>query len=164
MPGMLVRLERLRLAARPVQREHELAAQTLAKRIAPYERLELGGERGVSTQRQIGVDAILERREAALLESCDLRLGEVGVGEVREGGATPESQCLAEERRGRPRVAVVQPDSTGVGQLLEFVDVQGPGPRCEPVAARYGLERAVAERLSQPGHVHLKRLGGVARW
>ena len=53
--------ERLRLAARPVEREHQLAAQPLAQRVLRDERLELGDELGVPTEREVGLDPPLER-------------------------------------------------------------------------------------------------------
>jgi hypothetical protein len=57
---------------------------------------------------EIGVDAILQPREAQLLEPADVRRGEVVVLELRERRAPPEGERLAEEprplgRRRRPR-------------------------------------------------------------
>src|SRR4051794_12666470 len=50
---LLVGLERLRLAARPVQRNHQLATQALPQRMLPGKRLQLPNEIGVSPQHQI---------------------------------------------------------------------------------------------------------------
>ena len=71
-----VDVERLGLATRAVEREHELAAQALAQRVLGDQRLELADELGVAAERELGVDALLERRHAQLLEARDLRLGE----------------------------------------------------------------------------------------
>src|SRR5262249_57763871 len=43
-PGVEIRLERLGLAARAVERQHQLAAQPFAERVLPDEGLELAGE------------------------------------------------------------------------------------------------------------------------
>src|SRR5581483_6028065 len=55
-PGCLVRGERLGLAARPVEREHQLAAQALAEGVLGRERVELRDERGVAAEGEVGVD------------------------------------------------------------------------------------------------------------
>ena len=73
LPRLAVDLERLGLAARAVEREHLLAAQPLAQRVLGDERLELGDERRVPPERELGVDPLLERREPQLLEPLDRR-------------------------------------------------------------------------------------------
>ena len=75
-PRLLVGLERLGLAARAVEREHQLAAQALAQRVLVDQRLELADERrrGAPSARS-RVDPLLERSEAQLLEPGDLAPG-----------------------------------------------------------------------------------------
>ena len=64
MPRVLERLERLRLSPGAIQREHELSAEPLPERMRPHERLELAGQGRVSTAGEVGLDPLLERREA----------------------------------------------------------------------------------------------------
>jgi hypothetical protein len=54
-------VERLGLPAAAVEREHQLAAETLAKQVLRDQRLEFGHQRGMAAERQVGVDAILDR-------------------------------------------------------------------------------------------------------
>ncbi len=63
------------LATRTVEREHELGTKALAERMFPDERVDLGDELRVPSQREIGVDALLENDQAKLLEARYRRLG-----------------------------------------------------------------------------------------
>ena len=128
-PRLLVGLERLGLSARPVQREHQLTAQPLAQRVLRDETLELADELRMAAEREIGLDPLLERREAKLLEADDRGLGELLVGEVRQRRAAPERERLAELCRG------------GLGPPASAIR---PGPR--RAGARSGADRAARAR------------------
>ena len=93
----MVALQRVRLAAGAVEREHQLAAQPLPQRVLVDERLELGDELAGAAQLEIGVDPFLERVEAKLLETADLVLRERLEGEVGERRSPPDRQRFAEE-------------------------------------------------------------------
>src|SRR5262249_28789713 len=93
-PGA-VRLERVRLPSGAVEREHELAAQPLAQRIALDQRLELRDEPGVHPERELRLDARLERRQAELCEPCCFGARKRLV-DVRERGTAPECERLSE--------------------------------------------------------------------
>jgi len=67
-PEGLVALERLRVAARSVQREHLLPAEALAMRLTADERLELADQLCVPSQLEVHLDPLLEAREMMLLE------------------------------------------------------------------------------------------------
>ena len=56
-------MERVSLPAAAIEREHRLAAQTLAKRVLRDKRLELRHQLVMAAERQFGVDAILDRRK-----------------------------------------------------------------------------------------------------
>ena len=106
-PRVLVHLERLGLPARPVEREHQLAAEPLAQRMLRDERLELADELGVAPELELGVDPLLERRQPQLLEPRDLRLRErlereVGERLARARARAPRAELRA---RARPRAA-----------------------------------------------------------
>jgi hypothetical protein len=55
------------------------------------EGLQLGDELGVTTEREVGIDALLEDGRTLILEARDVRLGEGLVEEVRKRRAAPES-------------------------------------------------------------------------
>jgi len=100
-PRLSVRIERLGLAPRSIQGEHELPAEPLAQRVIPDQRFELGNDFGMAAERQVGVDAELEGRQTNLLESRDRRLRERLVGQIRQRRTAPERERFAQVR-GRP--------------------------------------------------------------
>ena len=67
---MAVGGQRVGLPAAPVQRQHELAVQPLPQRMVGGQLLQLGGERVVPAQRQVGVDPGLERGQPQLLQGA----------------------------------------------------------------------------------------------
>ena len=88
-PRRLVDGERVGLPAATVQREHQLGAHALAQRVLGGERLQLGDQIGVATERQIGLDPLLQHREAKLLQPRDRRLRERLVAEVGKRRPAP---------------------------------------------------------------------------
>ena len=87
--GSPVRRERVGLASSTVQREHQLPAQPLTQGLLAHERLELADQSGIHTEREFGIDPILDGGQARVLKPRDLSLGERLVGEVRQRGAAP---------------------------------------------------------------------------
>jgi hypothetical protein len=67
-----VDLERVGLASRPVEREHELPPQTFSQRVGGDQRLQLLDQLTAGRESQVGVDALLERLQAELDEPRDL--------------------------------------------------------------------------------------------
>jgi hypothetical protein len=55
----LVGLERLRLPARAIERQHQLPAQPLAQRLLGDQRLQLADQLAVAAAGQIGLDPVL---------------------------------------------------------------------------------------------------------
>ena len=88
--GVLIGVERLRLPALPVQGQHQMGSQPLAKRLFADELLQFGHESGRRSDRQIGLDAAFDRNEPELVEPGDGRGGKVLVGELAERIASPE--------------------------------------------------------------------------
>ena len=118
-PKRLEALERVGLPPRPVQGEHQLAVQPLAVRVLGDERLELGDELIVPAEREVGLDALLERDEPQLLQARDLSGGEILVNEIGQRRPAPERQSLAELFGGDRRFG-----SAGVSdELLEAGEV-----------------------------------------
>ena len=144
--------ERVRLAPGAVERQDLLAAQPLAERVLGDERLQLARERRVAAGGEVGLDPLLQHRDAQLLEPLRLRLRPALVAEVRERRAAPEVERLA-VRAGRR-------------ELLEAARVDPLGVELERVAAAARRDRVASERLAQLRHVDLddlrRRLGGRA--
>ena len=97
-------LERLGLATGAVQAEHQLAAEPLAQRMLPHERLQLADDLGMTARGELGVDPLLERGQPQLLQPHDLRLGERLIREVRERRPAPQRQRLAQHLRRALRI------------------------------------------------------------
>ena len=77
LPGLPVRLKRLRLPARAVEREHQLAAQPLLQRVRGHQRLQLADQLGALPESQVGFDAVREHRSPQLLQPPGFRLREL---------------------------------------------------------------------------------------
>jgi hypothetical protein len=76
--------ERVGLASGSVQREHQLAEEPLPVRVLGDQRLQLADQLALAAKGQIGVDPVLERRQARLLQPCDLAPRERLVRQVGE--------------------------------------------------------------------------------
>ena len=148
-PRVLVDVERLRLAPRPVERQHQLGAQSLAQRVLGDERLELAGEAAVTSERQVGLDPVLERREVQLLESHDGRLGERLVREVGKSRAAPEAQRLAKTACCAPGITRRGSSSSVRDESLEAVQIQLVGLELDDVAGGTCRDGVGPEHLAQ---------------
>jgi hypothetical protein len=158
-PRLLIGVQRVGLPARSIQRQHQLRPQPLEQRLARHERTELADEIGVAPERKIGVDPLLECRQAELFEALDLAAGEVVVGEIRQRWAAPQSQRQAQLLGSLARLGV----AGLLKQLLEPLRVELAGSDLQHVAARTRQQHVVAERLAQLRDVTLQRLGGGLR-
>ena len=160
---VLQRRERVRVPAAAIQREHELGPRALAQRLASDERLELRRHRGVTPERQIRVDAVLDAVQAELGETGRLEHGE-RLAELRERLASPEGQRVAEVAAGGARVTRGERRAAGVAQPLEPCEVQRLRLAGERVAARARDEHARGQHLAQLGDVDLHHLRRRLRW
>ena len=136
---VLVRRQRLGLAARPVERQHQLPGEALAQRVGPGDRGELSGELGVAAGGELVLETAFEGGQAKLLEPSDLGLGEVLEREVGERLAPPQ--------RERLRMPILRE------QLAEAVQVQLAGAHAQDVTRGPRLQPAGPEQPAQPGHV-----------
>src|SRR5437870_2301595 len=134
----------------------------LAERPCRDERLQLGHELAVTAEREVGIDAGLERRGPALVESRDLRLRpglELQVGE----------RLAAEQCPGLPeacgRLFGCSP-RRGLHERVEAVDVELTRRDNQLVTALACDQAPVTERLAQLRDVDLdalqRRLGRLA--
>lgn len=107
-----------------VEGEHQLSVQPLARRVGGHERLELGGERLVPREREVGGDSLLEHEQPQLLEARDLGPGELLVGDVLERRSAPQRERGAQRRRRRVRVARRELVPSARSEPLETLDVE----------------------------------------
>ena len=135
--------QRVGLAPRAVEREHELRAQALAQRVRRHQLLQLGDQLGVAAVREVGLDPPLEHGEPPLPEPLDL-----GGRRALELDAV---QRLAAPQRQRVAVALLG------GQALEQRGVEVLGRQHVPVRPRG--DRVGAEDPPQAGDVALDPLG-----
>ena len=114
------------------------------------ERVDLGDEAGAA-EREVGVDAILERGEAQLFELGDRALGERLVGEVGERRATPQRFSFVQELRALFGFGCARPFE----QPLEALGVDVSGVQSIRVAD--GFDSGGPERPAQLRHEALQR-------
>ncbi len=155
-----VGVQRLALTPGSIQGEHELPAQALAQRLRRHEPLQLRHELGTAAHRQIGLDAILDRGRAQVLQARDLGRRERLEHHVGQRRPAPLRQRRAQPRRralvapGRQRAPPVR------AQLREAAEVKFVRLDAQPVAGRAADQprRLAAERASQPRDHRLHRL------
>ena len=162
--GAPVCLERIGLAARAVEREHQLPAQALAERVLGDQRLELSDQDVVLSERKVGLDPLLERGHPQLGQAGNLGLSERIEREVRQRRASPELEGHAQgARRGLVRAGVEVPSSL-LGQVLELCGVDRVGVDPEQIAGRLPDDRVRRQQLAELRHVDLERVGrGLGR-
>jgi hypothetical protein len=89
-------LERFRLSARTVERDHQLPTQPLPITVLIDQRLELSNELRMTPSGQIRLDPRLNAAKAKLLQSGRLCLSERLVHDIGEGGPAPQRQRTAQ--------------------------------------------------------------------
>ena len=103
-PGLAIGLERVRLPARAVERDHELASQPLVERMLRDERLELADQLEMTSQGKLGLHACRDTGDTEILEPRDRALGKGLVDEVGERRPAPELERVAQRLGGRRRL------------------------------------------------------------
>ncbi len=146
------------MAPASVQSKHELAPEPLPQRVLGDEALQLDGGGSVLPQRQVGLDAILDRGEAKLGE-LHHRLPQRGclVRHVAQGGAVPQRQRLGETVSRARRIAV-EHDVRLMYQPLEHERIDLRGVHLEQVSRRPALQQFAlrVHGLAQVGDVALQ--------
>ena len=150
-----VGVERLRLPARPVERQHQLRAKALPQRVPLDQLLELADHGAVLTGRERVVDGELARPQPELLEAADLGSGERLVREVVERRAPPQHERLARRIVGRPLAA-----GSGGDQALEPQRVDRVRGHTQFIAAPAGEDLGLVplQQLAQLRDVELHHL------
>src|SRR5215218_8843421 len=101
---------------------------------------ELGDEVGMAAERQVGLDPLLERAQAQLLEPADLFASEVLIGEVGERRTAPEGERLAQNLRRRLRIFRPKVPSAAE-ELLEAIHIALAGIQAKQIAVAARLKR-----------------------
>ena len=144
-PRGTVDLERLGLAPRAVEREHQLAAQPLPERVRGDERLELGHEVVVTAEAELAGKPLLLGVEPQPLEPGDLGAGKGLEGEVVERRPAPECERVGEQRAARAG----RSGARLLEEPLEAQRVDSLGLEREPVPGRLGQEHVRPDDLAQ---------------
>ena len=108
---------------------------------------------------EVGIDALLDRRDAQVLKPGDLHGQGRLVLEPGERGATPELERLGELRpplARRKRLSLAD-------QRLEAMEIDSAGVDAKHVAPRPRNEEVAAEVLTQSRHVVVQRRRCVRR-
>jgi hypothetical protein len=162
--GAAVDLERLRLAAAAIQRQHELRRQPFARRVGGQQTPELAHDLQVPPGGEMGLGPRLQRRQALLLEPRDLRLGERLERQLRQRRPTPQRERLVQDDDRTRRLVSRHRAACRRHAALEALGVELVGAHAEPVARRSRGDRVrVAEHLAQPRHVDPDRLRRAGR-
>ena len=163
----LVRPQRLGMAAGAIERQHQELARALAEGILAdrgvEERQDLSGSSGI----QLGGSERFDRVEVEVVETTDVRLRELLVREVGQGGPAPQRVGRPQEVHSPLPIARLDLFASLFDEGLELVRVDGLGRRIELVAGLPGGDEAPTrqrlEGLAQLRDVDLDGVGGGAR-
>ncbi len=103
--ALLEHAQRIGLPSGAVEGQHQLGPQSLAERMVGDEHLELADEPLMMGERELHFDPLFDEGNAHLLQTSDVRLRELLVGEVRQRCAAPQRLGLRE----RPQRLVQMP-------------------------------------------------------
>ena len=151
--GLAVGRERIGLPAPAVERQHELPAQPLAKRVLHDKGLELADQLVVPAGGQLAVDGVLDRLQPQLLEPADLDGGERLVRHVLERPPPPQRERLA-QRPARDQ-ALEPPRVDVIGRHPELVSARSRDDR--------GAIAGYLQRFPHTRDVRPQRLGSRRR-
>ena len=117
----------------------------------------------MAPEREVGLDPLLERHGAQLLEPSDLGLRERLVEEVGERRPAPERERLAERALGGSGIPALERRPSVLREAGEAVEVDALGCELELVARRARRDHG-PERLAELRDVDLDRVrGGLGR-
>src|SRR5687768_2628930 len=93
------------------------------------QRAQLGNKSLVAAEREIGLDAFLERRQPQLLQALGLGAREVLVGELAESRPAPQREGLPDGTPSARRVPRGERGPTLIEEALEAGAVELPRPQ-----------------------------------
>ncbi len=152
------RLQRLRLPAAAVQREHQLPPEPLAQRVVPRQREQLRHQVRVVAQRELHVDPLLVHGHQQLGQPWRVLGVERLRRHVRQHRPAPQLQRLGKRFPGRDQVVRRRSRPSASSRVREPVHVHGQRVDPHSVAVGGGLDqRRITQRCPQPHHVRLQR-------
>ena len=151
LPAAAIRIEGLGLPARAVEREHQLRPTAFSQRVLPNESFQLRDHLRVAAELEVGVDPLLERRGAAVLELRPLGPGD-RIVEIGERRTAPEGECLAQPLGGDVGFAAV----CFLDELREALGIERARLGAHQVARSLRHDRVAPEGLPQLGYVDLE--------
>ena len=152
--ALLVRVQGARLPPAAIERQHELGAQALAKRIAGDEVLELGDDFGVAAERQLSFDPLLRCCQTKFLQPKHVHVGERVVAEVGQRVAAEERERIAQQLGATCGLLFFV---RLLDKRFEAADVDALACEPEDVPRRTGLDRVMSEQLAQSGDMPVQR-------
>ena len=158
--------KRLGLAARAIQGQHLLSAESLLQWCLRDQPLQIDNDLGRVTQRQLGVDPLHLGEQAELLKPPDVGLHPLDRRQVGKRWAAPQGERFAQQSRGCRRIVLRQAISRLLHQRLERRGVELSGLELERVATATGEEHragAVPECPPQAGHRDVNGVDLAAR-
>ncbi len=162
---LAIHLEPFRLPAGPIQREHELLAEALAKRMLDRKRLQLGDQRQLTAERELGIDPFLYRRQPQLLQPFHVDPRERLELDVRQRPAAPDRFGGTERLSGARSITGGERLVPLHDKPLEPLEVELPRLDPQEVAGSarhqsWRIHRNRPEHLPQPGNVVAERMVG----
>ena len=134
-PRLLERLERVGLATRAIQRQHQLGREALAQRVLAERGRQPPGRVNVPALGELALEPPFQRDQAQLFEPRDLALRERLEGEIRQRRPAPQRQRLLVALLG--------------DQPLEAMEIELLVADPEQVAGRPRLQPVVAQQPPQ---------------
>ena len=166
-PHVAVGLERLRLAAAPIESDHQLGPCPLAQRMLAHELLELGDQLGMPAELELRLEAVFEPGEAELAEAGEGRVDRGVERELGERRPPPERESVVERGCGLLGTSGHQRLPPLPDAPLEAVHVEPLGVDLEDIAVQLRYERRIrprrCEELADLGQVDVQRGADRAR-
>ena len=158
-PGTLVRIQRIRLAAVAVERQHQPSPQALPQRIVGQQRLDLPHRPPGHARGQHALDPILLRLEAKVVQASRLQPGTTVVR------PDPPAPAPARVPRASSSVATATVGSIGSAFRASRTSASNSSSRARPAAPPAGspaaaLEPPLADRAPQVRDVGVKGVAG----
>ena len=159
----LVRLQRVLLPPRAVQRENLLLAQPFSVRLVGDQLLELREQGVVAAELEPGVVPKLQCAEPQLLEALGRHTGPGLVGEVGQRRARPQGEGRVEIVGGVCNAFLRERALGLTHEALETRQVELGRLELDPVAVAVRLDALGADRAPQAVHVDLEGRAGRGR-